>query len=120
MFINLSNHPSSIWQADQLNAAHKMGTIYDIPFPAIPSDWDTQKVALLVEVYRKKIKELLPDPDGISVIHIMGESVFTFMLVSSLLRERYTVVASTTERVVSYEGDQKISTFKFVRFRSYN
>lgn len=120
MFINLSNHPSSSWQADQLNAAHKMGTIYDIPFPVIPSDWDTQKVALLVDVYKEKIKKLLPEPDEMSVIHVIGESVFTFMLVSSLLQERYIVVASTTERVVSYKGEQKISTFKFVRFRSYN
>lgn len=74
---------------------------------------------MLVDVYRKKIKELLPEPDGISVIHVMGESVFTFMLVSLLLSEQYIVFASTTERIVSYEGDKKISTFKFVRFRSY-
>lgn len=118
-FINVSNHTSSDWQADQLNAAKLIGTIYDIPFPMISPDWDTEKVAMLVDVYRKKIKELLPEPDGISVIHVMGESVFTFMLVSLLLSEQYIVVASTTERIVSYEGDKKISTFKFVRFRSY-
>lgn len=120
VFINVSNHPSSDWQTDQLDAAYKVGMVYDIPFPAIPPDWDTQKVALLVDVYKEKIKKLLPEPDGVSVIHVMGESVFTFMLVSSLLHECYTVVASTTERVVSYEGERKISTFKFVRFRSYN
>lgn len=118
-FINVSNHTSSDWQTDQLNAAKLIGTIYDIPFPMISPDWDTEKVAMLVDVYRKKIKELLPEPDGISVIHVMGESVFTFMLVSLLLSEQYIVVASTTERIVSYEGDKKISTFKFVRFRSY-
>lgn len=119
IFINISNHPSSNWQTEQLDAARRVGMVYDIPFPTIPSDWDTQEVAVLVDVYRKKIKELLPEPDGISVIHVMGESVFTFMLVSLLLSEQYIVVASTTERIVSYEGDKKISTFKFVRFRSY-
>lgn len=119
LFINISNHPSSSWQTEQLDAVRKVGMIYDISFPDIPSDWDTQKVSVLVNEYREKIKELLPEPDGVSVIHIMGESVFTFMLVSILLSENYFVVASTTERIVSYDGDKKVSTFKFVRFRSY-
>lgn len=119
VFINVSNHPSSGWQIDQLDAAKMIGTIYDIPFPIISPDWGSEKVAMLAYAYRKKIKELLPEPDGVSVVHVMGESVFTFMLVSLLLSEQYIVVASTTERIVSYKGDEKISTFKFVRFRSY-
>ena len=120
VFINISNHPFSEWQTDQQDAAHRVGTVYDILFPVVPSEWDTQEVAMLVDVYRGKIKELLPKPDGVSVVHVMGESVFTFMLVSLLLSEKYIVVASTTERVVSYEGDKKISSFKFVRFRKYH
>lgn len=120
VFINVSNHPFSEWQADQLHAAQRVGMVCDILFPVIPSEWDTQEVAMLVDVYRKKIKALLPKPDGVSVVHVMGESVFTFMLVSLLLSEKYIVVASTTERVVSYEEDKKISSFKFVRFRKYH
>ena len=120
MFINISNHPSSSWEDNQLRVANMSGPICDISFPDIPPDWDVKKVSHLVDVYWKKVKEVLPEPDGVSVIHVMGESVFTFMLVSLLLSEKYIVVASTTERVVFYEGDKKISSFKFVRFRSYN
>ena len=47
------------------------------------------------------------------------ESAFSFMLVHSLLRKNYKVEASTTERIVSYEGDVKLTEFKFVRFREY-
>ncbi len=34
-FINLTNHPSTKWGADQLAAAKKYGNIVDIPFPAV-------------------------------------------------------------------------------------
>lgn len=108
-----------MWQKEQLDAAEKIGMIYDIPFPVIPPEWSSEEVAMLVGEYKKKIKEALPKPDGVSIVHVMGESVFTFMLVSALLAEGYVVVASTTERVVTYEGDRKSSVFKFVRFRSY-
>ena len=120
VFINISNHPSSEWQVDQLNAAKMIGIICDIPFPIISPDKDTEEVAMLAHAYLKKVKEILPEPDGVSVIHVMGETVFTFMLVSLLLSEQYIVVASTTERIVFHVGDKKISSFKFVRFRSYN
>lgn len=119
-FINISNHPSSGWQTNQLKAAETAGAIYDIPFPVIPPQWGNEEVAAFVGEYMEKVKELLPQPDGVSVIHVMGESVFTFMLVTALLTQGYVVVASTTERVVAFEGDKKTSFFKFVRFRSYN
>lgn len=119
MFINISNHPSSSWQTEQLEEARKYGVMYDIPFPVIPADWGAEEVATLVGGYAKKIKDLLPEPDDSSVIHLMGETVFTFMLASLLLTEHYIVIASTTERIVSYEKDKKVSVFRFVRFRPY-
>lgn len=119
VFINISNHPSSGWQSNQLSAAKLIGTIYDIPFPVISPEWDTQEVAVLVEAYRKKVKEILHVPDGKSVVHVMGEAVFTLMFVSSLIADGYTVVASTTERIVHYKENEKIAVFEFVRFREY-
>lgn len=88
-------------------------------FPMIPPEWSTEQVAVLVENYNRKIKEILPTPNDGSVIHVMGESVFTFKLVTVLIKEGYTVVASTTEHITNYEGDKKISEFKFVQFRPY-
>lgn len=119
VFINVSNHPSSDWRPNQLSEAKLIGAIYDIPFPIISPDWDTEEVALLVDVYRKKIKEILHVPDGKSVVHVMGEAVFTLMLVSSLIADGYTVVASTTERIVHYKENERVSVFEFVRFREY-
>lgn len=120
MFINISNHPFSSWEADQLKEAQRFGEVYDIPFPNIPSDWGTKDVSDMVYMYMDKITQLLPVPSGDSVVHVMGESVFTFLLVSLLVRNHYKVVASTTERVVTCEGNTKISKFKFIRFRSYS
>jgi hypothetical protein len=49
----------------------------------------------------------------------MGEHVFTTLLVQLLQREGYRVVASTTDRDTTYEGNAKISVFGFVGFREY-
>lgn len=120
VFINISNHPSSGWQPEQLEAAKKIGVVYDLSFPEISPEWDTSEVKILVEEYFKKVRGIIPLPDEKSAIHIMGESVFTFLLVSKLIEYGYNVVASTTERLTSYRGNTKVSVFKFVRFRSYN
>ncbi len=34
-FLNLSNHPSAAWNADQLAAAQKLGSVVDLPFPVV-------------------------------------------------------------------------------------
>ena len=51
-FINLSNHPSAAWGADQLAAAAQYGTIVDVPFPNIDPTLSTEEVLRLV-VYGK-------------------------------------------------------------------
>lgn len=119
MFINISNHPSTGWKEEQTNEAQIYGNIVDIPFPNIPPQMDTEEMKTIVDDYIQKIEELAMRKIETTLIHVMGESVFSFMLVLSLLQKNYKVVASTTERIVSYEGDVKRTEFKFVRFREY-
>lgn len=38
VFINLTNHPSSLWGIEQTQDAEKYGDVVDIAFPAIPVD----------------------------------------------------------------------------------
>lgn len=119
MFINISNHPSTGWKEEQTNDAQIYGNIVDIPFPNIPPQMDTEEMKLIVDDYIRKIEVLTIGKTEGMLIHVMGESVFSFMLVVFLLRKNYKVVASTTERIVSYEGDVKRTEFNFVRFREY-
>jgi len=119
MFINISNHPSTGWKEEQTNDAQIYGNIVDIPFPNIPPQIETEEIKPIVNGYIQKIVALANGLTETIVVHVMGESVFSFMLVAALLKKNYKVVASTTERVVSYEGDVKRTEFKFVRFREY-
>lgn len=119
MFINISNHPSIDWKKEQANEAQIYGKIVDISFPNISPQMDTEEMKTIVDEYIRKIEALTVEENEDILIHVMGESVFSFMLVVSLLRRNYKVVASTTERIVSYEGDVKRAEFKFVRFREY-
>lgn len=119
MFINLSNHPSSLWEKEQRIAAEMYGNIFDIPFPTIDPEWETEDVCKLVNIYAEKVYNLLPNPDKYSAIHLMGESVFVFQLATLLISKGYQVVASTTLRIVQQDKNEKKSIFKFVKFRNY-
>lgn len=119
MFVNLSNHPSAIWDEAQRKAAEEYGRILDIPFPSIPPEWDAHDVEELVRIYVAKIDDLIGKGEENSVIHVVGEIVFTFQLVTVLLNKGYRVVASTTERSTKFVGKEKRSVFKFVDFRFY-
>lgn len=119
MFINLSNHPSNLWDNNQLSSAQTYGEIKDIAFPVISPEWSTEQVAEIVKFYFRKINLELSTVKKTSAIHIAGEPVFCFLLIQSLLKEGYTVLTSTTERTVIEEGNTKTSVFKFIKFREY-
>lgn len=115
MLINLSNHPSSKWSGDQKNTALALyGNIEDMTFPHIDPHATRDQVTKLAEKYYTEIRSLDP-----SAVHLMGELTFSFVLANLLKESEIPCVASTTERIVVEEGNQKISTFKFVQFRSY-
>jgi hypothetical protein len=120
MFLNLSNHPLSDWESAQIDAVPKRyGKIVDIPFPNISPELSTEEVTKLAKEYFDKIDELCQKSDKDNAVHLMGETIFVFALSTLLIRAGYTVMASTTERIVSYECGDKISTFKFVHFRQF-
>ena len=56
MFLNISNHKSENWSANQTNEAEKYGKIIDIPFPAVnPRESDEYMNDLVDEYYQKVI-----------------------------------------------------------------
>lgn len=119
MFVNLSNHPSSGWSKEQHEAASQYGEIKDIPFPVIDPGWDTELVEICAIDYLGYCKDLIQENKISSVIHLMGEHIFCFILAQLLLKEGYVCLTSTTERIVSVCDNVKTSCFVFVSFRKY-
>jgi hypothetical protein len=123
MLINLSNHPSSAWSAEQIKLANEQfDSITDLAFPQISPDADIDAVLALAEEYTYTCSKLLMDENkDRSAVHIMGEMTFTYNVVHYLSCKCIDTVASTTERIATVDAlGQKISTFKFVQFRPYH
>jgi len=117
MFINLTNHPSSNWNEDQIKAANCDGEIVDLAFPVIEPTFTKQDILQLVEEYAEVIMTI---KKGDTVVHVMGEMTFTYNLVNALKVLGITCLASTTERnTVILPDGRKVSEFKFVQFREY-
>lgn len=116
MLLNLSNHPSTNWSAEQIDATcRQYGSVQDLPFPQIPPTWTTDEVEQLVEAYVIKVRQLNP-----MAVHLMGELTFCFSLVAKLQRIGIPCVASTTERnTIDKPDGTKIAVFRFVRFREF-
>jgi hypothetical protein len=116
MLLNLTNHPSISWPANQKQTAlNQYGEIVDLSFPQIDPRLTSDQVERLVEEYIIKIRKIDP-----SAVHIMGEMTFTFRLVNKLKEIGIPCIASTTERKVTEDDNgNKTSQFKFVQFRSY-
>ncbi|PSJ75848.1 CRISPR-associated protein, partial [Sphingobacteriales bacterium UPWRP_1] len=110
MLLNLSNHPSANWSAEQTDAACALyGSVEDLPFPQIPPTWSTDEVEQLVEKYISKIRKLNP-----TAVHLMGELTFCFSLVAKLQAIGIPCVASTTQRnTIDNPDGTKIATFRF-------
>lgn len=119
MFINLSNHPSSLWSESQLNEAKQYGEVVDLPFPLISPYVSEEDLAGLVNEYRQRVLSF-----GKPVVMLQGEYVFTYRLVKQLKEAGLSVLASCTDRktVEKQEADgttTKTSVFEFVGFRAY-
>ena len=116
MLLNLSNHPSITWPANQMiEAISCYQQIIDMPFPQIAPSINDDDLQQLVESYVLNVKKLDP-----LAVHIMGELTFTYRLVNRLKEIGYHCIASTTERIVIEDGTgNKTSTFNFVQFRDY-
>jgi hypothetical protein len=117
MLINLSNHPSDLWQADQLEAAAVYGKIIDLPFPAVNPEGDEKYIQLLGKEYVEKVEQLAQGKNV--TVHLMGELTLTYCLVNALMAKGIKCIASTTERVAEEKDSSKISEFQFKQFREY-
>jgi len=125
LFINLSNHPSSGWTPEQMNAALEMvdnAPVIDMQFPLIDPEMNTKEVQKLAKNVFIKICKLINEYDADQVIlHVMGEMCFTYKIVEFSKQSNSIIcVASTTKRVVSEDANRsKVSKFEFVQFRKY-
>ena len=118
MLLNLTNHPTTLWDEPQLAAAAQYGEIVDMPFPAIDAAADEAEIEKSVEAFFEKIKQNYDHQS--TTVHIMGELTFCFALIARLQAVGYTCIASTSERhVIELDSNQKQVKFKFVRFRKY-
>ena len=118
MFVNHSNHPSSMWGEKQKEVAQEYGEIIDVPFPTIPSLATESDIKDLVLKYAETIFKLKP-----VVVLCQGEFTYTYAMVACLKEQGIPVVAACSERnvVEQYDGNtsKKIVSFEFVKFRKY-
>ena len=127
MFINVSNHPSSNWNEEQIAAAASYGAIVDLLCPIIGPRRSDEELNALVETTCQKVKDLIAtDESNISesIVMAQGESVFIYRLVRALKAEGIRVVAACSERHVTEvpqaDGSSlKTSRYQFAGFREY-
>lgn len=118
LFINLSNHPSSLWGEGQLAEAKKLGEIVDMEFPVVNPCATTME---LDEVAQKLVDDIrkLAGENNITV-HVMGEMSLTYKVVQRLISWGIRCVCSTTQRIVTEDADgRKVTEFHFEQFRDY-
>ena len=125
MFINISNHPSSRWEKEQLDAARELGgEVIDIQFPNVPSavsgrDVEYMAIELVNDVYFK-----IEGSDN-TVAMVQGESTLATTVVAMLQNIcGIKVVAACSDRnveeIVLDDGTVKKNViFKFIQFREY-
>lgn len=119
VFINLSNHPSSNWNAKQKAAALELAEeIMDIPFPNVPPTHSLGGVSEMVKGALCQIEDAAPCLWEDCIIHVMGEATFVTQMVLNA-PQAATLICSTTERIsVEKEDGTKVSTFTFCQFRN--
>jgi hypothetical protein len=116
MLLNLSNHPSARWAAEQFNKAQEeYERVEDLPFPHIDPALTTEEVQSLAADYFQRVLATQP-----AAVHLMGEMTFTHALVQKLKAAGIPCVASTTQRRTEElpDGSKKVH-FQFVQFRAY-
>ena len=114
--LNLSNHPSERWSAEQKAAAlEQYQAITDLAFPHIDPGLSSEALIELVNDYFDKVLAAQP-----AAVHLMGEMTFTHALVQKLKAAGIACVASTTQRRTEElpDGSKKVH-FQFVQFRAY-
>lgn len=118
LFINLSNHPSSLWGEGQLAEAKKLGEIVDMEFPAVNPCATTIELDEVAQKLVDDIRERAGDNN--ITVHVMGEMSLTYKVVQRLISWGIRCVCSTTQRIVTEDADgRKVTEFHFEQFRDY-
>ena len=119
MFLNITNHKSSMWQKKQIEAANVYGEIIDYPFTEINPYSTTEDISRLTRKTVSKIIAMKP-----AACLIAGEWSLTFQLVDGLLKAGIKVLAACSERKTIEQKNTdgtltKTAQFDFVQFREY-
>lgn len=118
MFINFSNHPSSLWGEEQKKEAGKYGSIEDVPFPQVDASRAVKRSRNWRTEYAAQILEKKPD-----CVLCQGEFCVSWHVVDILKKAGVRVVAACSERIAKEvygeQGTEKRSVFRFVQFREY-
>lgn len=119
MFVNFSNHPSSLWSENQRKEAEKYGEIVDLKFPSVNPDDSRDNLIRLAECYIQQILKFKPQ-----CVMCQGEMGLVYHVVRKLKEEDVKVVAACSHRMVEETIDAdnnsvKSSKFAFIQFREY-
>ena len=119
MFVNFSNHPSSLWSEKQRKEAEKYGEIVDLKFPLINPEDSRDDLIRLAETCIEQILKFKPQ-----CVMCQGEMGMVYHVVRKLKGEGIRVVAACSHRMVEETIDKnnntvKSSKFVFVQFREY-
>lgn len=119
MFVNFSNHPSSLWSEKQRKEAEKYGEIVDLKFPSVNPDDSRDDLIRLAECYIQQILKFKPQ-----CVMCQGEMGLVYHVVRKLKEEDIKVVVACSHRMVEETIDAdnnsvKSSKFVFIQFREY-
>lgn len=133
MLINLTNHPvkgvfdenkkiyQNPWSKEQLDTAIALfDEIIEFPFPQISPYCNASEVKKLAQEYCNRCVAILKQPSLRNAVHIGGETMFCYYVISFLLDKGYQVVSASSDRVIENLGENRIvKNFQFVKFRKY-
>lgn len=116
--INLTNHPSSLWNENQREKALKLADkIVDYAFPNVMPDSTEEEISVLAN---KVFEDVISLHSKDIIVHLMGEFTLCFALLKRFQQEGIVCVASCTERnVIERDNGERITRFEFKRFRKY-
>lgn len=119
MFVNFSNHPSSLWGKEQLEASREFGEIVDVPFPLIDASLDEDEITIMAAKYLERIMASGPD-----CVMCQGEFTLAYQVIRGLREKGVKVVAACSERKSEEKRledgtTQRLTVFKFVKYRFY-
>lgn len=114
IFVNFTNHPSSLWAEEQRKEALQYGEIIDLSYPMVDAAGDEEYIEDLTMEYVEKIMQYDP-----CAVLCQGEFNLCYRVVSELKEKGITVMAACSKRMVKEFENKKEVIFNFERFRNY-